>query len=97
MDAINRTIRKIRGKRKLAKPRDSSMDWLVEIRAVEHINSFKETSQRLERDRNFEKMIIGQKRYQEEKQAEKDRQEEISKARLKNLKKARRVRKKLAA
>ena len=92
-DAINKAIRKVRGKPKLImKVRDTSRDWLVDIKAEAHKQSIWEKDKINRRDQNFNKLLVGQKKYQEAKQAEKDRQTEIGKARLKNLKKARRVR-----
>ncbi len=48
----------------------------------------------IKRDSNFKKLLQGQHRYRAEQDAEKERQEEISMVRLKNLKKARRAKEK---
>jgi len=68
------------------------MDWLVQIRAKQNAQAAWEQDKIIKRDDNFKKLLIGQKKYRAQQDAEKERQEDINEVRLKNLKKARRAR-----
>jgi hypothetical protein len=70
------------------------MDWLIQIRAKQNMQAAWEQDKIAKRDENFQKLLIGQEKYREGINAEKERQKAINDVRLKNLKKARRARSK---
>ena len=94
MSVVKRVLRKIRKTRRPSPPRDTSMDWLVQIRANQNRQAAWEQDKIAKRDENFRKLLIGQEKYRAQQDAEKERQKAINDVRLKNLKKARRARSK---
>jgi predicted nucleotidyltransferase len=84
MDTVRKLLKKIRGIpiRPLI-VRDTSMDWLLDIKAEQHKQEFWERDKRIVRDYNFQKARIALEKAREERQAFADE-------RLENLKKARR-------
>jgi len=84
-------IKKIRHIPIKIKKRDTSKDWLVEIKAERERQETWQDSLKIKREHNFALALAGLEEYRQERQAEKDRQKEIEEERLKNLKKARKV------
>jgi hypothetical protein len=82
--------------RRIPKPnfRDTSMDWLTDIKAGHYMQEFWENDKIIKRDQNFKKAQAALELHKEAKQAEKERQQGIIDERLKNLKKARKALKK---
>ena len=74
--------------------RDTSMDWLTDIKADHYMQEFWESDKRIKHGHNFEAMLRGKEVHNAAKEAEAHRQEEINKQRMVNLKKARRALKK---
>jgi len=74
--------------------RDTSKDWLIDIRAKKIAESEWEKAKDIKRQHNFEAMQRANQERKEAQEAEALRQEEINLTRLKNLRKARRALKK---
>lgn len=74
--------------------RDTSMDWLTDIKAGHYMQEFWESDKKIKRQHNFEAMLRGKEISNAAKEAETLRQEEINRQRMINLKKARRALKK---
>jgi len=91
MDAIRKTIKKVRHKfKRPEKPEHPLVKIIAERKALEHRAEFWERDKKIVRDDNFKKALLARTLQIEAINAEKQRQIEIAELRLENLKKARR-------
>ena len=90
-----RVVKKVRRIRKV-NVRDTSKDWLVELIAERSSEKKWRGANKIKRDQNFKKALAALEVVKEQKLAEKERQQGIMETRLKNLKKARKAKKKYA-
>jgi len=94
MPTAKKIIKKVR---RQYKPKKLEPKW-KQLKAQHDARVYREQlwerDKKVVRDHNFNKMLAGLEQYREKVQTEKERQEQINQTRLKNLKKARRVRRK---
>ena len=87
-----KVIRKIRHKFKPPeKPEDPIKKLIANLKAARQKQEIWETDKRIKREANFKQALLGLGEYRKQREAEKERQEEIANERLKNLKKARKA------
>jgi hypothetical protein len=92
MDTVKKTIKEIRRQGKNTTKESTPWDMtLAELRVQLENRKRWELDKKINRDHAFEKAKIKLAEYRAAQQAEKERQEEINSARLRNLKKARRT------